>query len=124
MKTLPSLVVLTFAAALAAALAADPAPPLLTNAAKMTPAGKWQDYPTRLLGSLPAYQSTTDGALSTYGGIKAGQGTASGFFRTAKSGRRWWLIDPEGCRFLHVGVVAVAYPPHAGGPDKKLPASN
>ncbi|MEN3109981.1 hypothetical protein ACFONG_12410 [Uliginosibacterium paludis] len=32
---------------------------------------------------------------------------SSGFFRLQKTGARWWLIDPQGQPFIHVGVVDV-----------------
>lgn len=86
------------------------AEPLVTSAAKTKPSGTWTDYPTRLVGSLPDYRAATDKELSTYGGLKAGRREATGFFHPEKTGRRWWLIDPEGCPFIHVGVVAVAPP--------------
>ena len=100
--------------AVCGAFAADAPPPLLTSAAKTKPSSKWEDYPTRLVGSLPNYQATRDGALSTYGGLKSDRRKATGFFHAEKSGRRWWLIDPEGYPFLHVGIVSVAPP---GGKD-------
>ena len=47
-----------------------------------------------------------------YGGYAAGRRKASGFFRVEKLGDRWWLIDPEGCRFYSTGVNgAGAEPP-------------
>ncbi len=116
MKT-PGFVFL-FVAALAAA--APESGPGFVRAAKTKPSNPWQDYPTRLVGSLPSYASTVDSALSAYGGRKSGRRAATGFFRTEKSGARWWLVDPEGCAFLHVGVVATAYPKGAaaaGTPD-------
>ena len=108
MKTLT--VVLFLAASLALAAAATNAPPLMVSAAKTKPSSPWQDYPTRLVSNLPDYQPTTDGELSTYGGLQPDRRTATGFFHAEKVGSRWWLIDPEGYRFIHVGVVAVAYP--------------
>ncbi|OYV02151.1 MAG: hypothetical protein CFE26_22365, partial [Verrucomicrobiales bacterium VVV1] len=53
-------------------------------------------------------------ALSTYGGSKADRRAASGFFRTARSGARWWLVDPEGYPFIHVGVVNTTFPKGSG----------
>lgn len=102
----------TFFLFLSATLGA--AEPAVTSAAKTKPSSPWQDYPTRLVGNLPDYQSGSDGALSTYGGMPSRAGKATGFFHTEKSGRRWWLVDPEGHPFLHVAVVAVAAP---GGKD-------
>lgn len=108
---------ISLALALTATLAA--ADPAFTSAAKTKPSSTWEDYPTRLVENLPDYQSTTDGELSTYGGIKTDRRKATGFFHAEKSGRRWWLIDPEGYPFIHVGVVAVASPR-----GKESPAEN
>jgi hypothetical protein len=84
--------------------------PGTTRAAKVKPDNKWEDYPTRLVSSLPGYQPATDGELSIYGGLKRERHEATGFFHAKKSGKRWWLVDPEGHPFIHVGVVAVAPP--------------
>jgi hypothetical protein len=39
-----------------------------------------------------------------HGGFAAGKRKATGFFRVEQIGGRWWLIDPEGCRFWSAGV--------------------
>ncbi len=41
---------------------------------------------------------------SAYGGYTAKRFEATGFFRTEHDGRRWWLVDPEGCAFFSHGV--------------------
>ena len=92
------------------ATAGDAVQPLMVSAAKSKPTNPWESNPTRLVSSLPDYHSTTDGALSTYGGIKFQKLSPTGFFRSEKTGPRWWLVDPDGYRFIHVGVVAVAHP--------------
>jgi hypothetical protein len=47
-----------------------------------------------------------------YGGLARDKRRATGFFRVEKLGTRWWLIDPEGCRFWSAGVNgAGAEPP-------------
>jgi hypothetical protein len=47
-----------------------------------------------------------------YGGYATGRRRASGFFRVEKIADRWWLIDPQGCRFYSTGVNgAGAEPP-------------
>jgi len=107
---------LSLAIALTGALAA--AEPLVTSAAKTKPSSTWQDYPTRLVASLPDYKPTTDATLSTYGGIKSNKQKATGFFHAVKAGRRWWLVDPEGWPFLHVGVAAVASPGGKSAPKE------
>lgn len=104
------------------ALAAESTPPPTTRAAKMKPDAEWREYPTRLVGGLPGYQSTTDARLSKYGGDARTRLGATGFFRTEKSGDRWWLVDPEGHPFIHVGVVAVSCPPLSGPLKRPLPA--
>lgn len=39
--------------------------------------------------------------LSKYGGWKAHQVTATGFFRVEKINGRWWAIDPQGYLYIH-----------------------
>jgi|GEM_PF-1411995 len=45
--------------------------------------------------------------VSRYGGWKARQVEATGFFRTEKIGDRWWVVDPEGYLYIakHVNSV-------------------
>jgi hypothetical protein len=44
---------------------------------------------------------------SKYGGWKAKQFEATGFFRTHHDGNRWWLVDSEGYAFVSVGVDCI-----------------
>jgi len=44
---------------------------------------------------------------SRFGGWKEKRFQATGFFRVAHDGRRWWLVDPEGCGFFSVGLDCV-----------------
>ena len=44
---------------------------------------------------------------SKYGGWKGKRFEATGFFRTQHDGKRWWLVDPDGCAFLSVGVDCI-----------------
>jgi hypothetical protein len=77
-------------------------------AAAFKPDAEWKNYPTRTLADLPANVTAhTDTELSRYGGRLAHQGKSSGFFRAEKVGGRWWLVDPDGCLFLHKGVASV-----------------
>lgn len=80
-----------------------------TVQAKVKPPLPWKAYPTRTIDQLSSFPKTAKAdPLSTYGGLKSGKpATATGYFRTQKVGGRWWLIDPEGWRFLHVGVASV-----------------
>lgn len=41
---------------------------------------------------------------SAYGGWTEKRFPATGWFRTAHDGRRWWLVDPEGCAFFSNGM--------------------
>ena len=45
---------------------------------------------------------------SQYGGSKARQFEATGFFRTQHDGKRWWLVDPEGYAFYSIGIDIVS----------------
>ena len=82
---------------------------LMVDAAP-SPAGPWTQFPTRGVGTLPGYTARHDDVLSTYGGLKARQLAASGFFRVEKTGARWWLVDPEGHPFFNLAIVAVQLP--------------
>jgi hypothetical protein len=45
--------------------------------------------------------------ISQYGGFKAMQLKATGFFRTEKVDGKWWFVDPEGYPFLSMGVNGI-----------------
>lgn len=62
----------------------------------------------RPFSSLRGFDPDSHKPLSRFGGsATATPLRATGFFRTQKLGRRWWLIDPEGYPFLHVAVNSV-----------------
>ena len=46
-----------------------------------------------------------------WGGVHDPQIPSSGFFHAAQIGRRWWLIDPNGGRFLSKGINNVRFEP-------------
>ena len=47
---------------------------------------------------------------STYGGwLKGPKLKATGHFRTAKHGGKWWLVDPAGCLFWSHGIDCVRF---------------
>mgnify|MGYP000932434756 CR=1 FL=1 len=56
-----------------------------------------------LQGVAPAYPA----GWSPYGGWNAKRFDATGFFRTQHDGRRWWLVDPQGCAFWSIGVDCI-----------------
>jgi hypothetical protein len=91
---------------LATALSADEGSHLVPAATK--PGAEWRQFPTHMLDDFPAVASApADAGLSQYGGLQARKEKATGFFHTAQIGDRWWLVDPEGCRFFNVGVASV-----------------
>jgi len=77
--------------------------------AKSKPTGTWKSFPTRTLDQLSGFSLTVkDSDLDQYGGSSAGKANATGFFHTRKIDGRWWFIDPDGGRFIHVGVASVS----------------
>ena len=70
------------------------------------PGKDWRAYHTRLLEKLDGYRNQVQPPrLDKFGGwMDRPKETATGFFRTQKIADRWWLIDPEGYRFLHVAM--------------------
>jgi len=81
----------------------------VTVRAKSKPAQEWKEYPTRTLERLEGFTPPAKApALSKYGGRLDRKADATGFFHACKVGDRWWLADPEGCLFIHVGVASVS----------------
>jgi len=73
------------------------------------PQGPWTNYPTRTLADLPEVAALQpDTGLSQYGGWKARQVKATGFFYPTQIDGRWWLVDPEGYLYLNRGIAAVS----------------
>src|SRR5664280_2000139 len=57
-------------------------------------------------------------AFDQYGGIKDGdQRSATGFFRTEKIHGIWWLITPDGYKFLLKGIDELTYKGYANSTD-------
>lgn len=59
----------------------------------------------RVLADVPTL--SPDAGLNRFGGRPDAALKATGFFRTEKQGSTWWLVDPDGGRFLHKGVASV-----------------
>ncbi len=75
---------------------------------KTRPDREWKEYATRTLDLLEGYEKAAKPVeWSAYGGWLGKRYGATGFFRAEQIDGRWWLIDPEGYRFIHVGVVSV-----------------
>ncbi|MFO7958121.1 MAG: hypothetical protein R6X33_13615 [Candidatus Brocadiia bacterium] len=66
-----------------------------------------EDHPTRLVRDLDGFDAGQTPDLSRYGGWKSEPLEATGYFRTEKIDDRWWLVDPQGYRFLHIAVNGV-----------------
>lgn len=47
----------------------------------------------------------TPASRSAYGGWTEKRFEATGWFRTQYDGRRWWLVDPDGCAFISCGMA-------------------
>ncbi|MGJ8640046.1 MAG: hypothetical protein ACSHYA_11715 [Opitutaceae bacterium] len=82
------------------------------------------DYKLRLFGGKSEWTQSKRGStnlvsklrgfrpspmtLSQYGGVVAGQFSATGFFYTKQINDRWCFIDPEGNPYIMIGLVALA----------------
>ncbi len=98
---------LPFAMALATLAFGQTSPRTVEVADK--PGAKWVARETRTLADVSgAAAIKPDTGLSRFGGLTLRKEKATGFFHTAKIAGRWWLVDPEGCRFLHRGVASVS----------------
>lgn len=87
--------------------------------ARRKPTDDAKPYPTRLLADLAGFAPQSV-KLDKYGGWSGETHRATGFFYVKKLGDRWWLIDPEGHRFLHVAVCSVT-PGHSPENLRALP---
>jgi len=69
---------------------------------------QWTIRQTRTLASLADYRPGVERIpLSRYGGRTDRKAEAKGFFYPKQIGDRWWLVDPEGNLFIHMGVCSV-----------------
>jgi len=108
MKKLPQKIVFV-AACLFVAHASRAESDALTVQVQVAPGKPWTNYPTRTLAALPAVVTAKlDSGFDQYGGLQAQKEPATGFFYPKMISGRWWLIDPEGGRFIHKAVVAVS----------------
>ncbi|WP_338359515.1 hypothetical protein [Yeosuana marina] len=67
----------------------------------------WNTYTAKTIDKLPDFNYTNDPETDAYGGWKATQFGATGFFRVEKINNRWWIIDPDGYPFIHKGIAAI-----------------
>ncbi len=72
------------------------------------PGANWEAMPTRILEDVPGLNREARALeLTQYGGLANAKRQATGFFRVEKIDARWWLIDPDGGRFVYRGVASV-----------------
>lgn len=83
----------------------------LTQAQKLASVhttGTFLDFPCQTMDSLEHYAvDPANMEFSKYGGWKAHQLEATGFFRVEQIDGRWWVIDPEGYLYIHKAVNTV-----------------
>jgi hypothetical protein len=101
-----SLFITLLLAPLAALCATTPAH-AATIEARSSPKGTYSPYLTKTLKEFDGFKPQTV-RLSQYGGRTDQKEKATGFFYAKELAGRWWLVDPEGCRFLSVGINSVA----------------
>jgi hypothetical protein len=96
-----------------AALNADPIASRRTVDVSRAPGKPWIPMEVRTLEDLPPI--ATDSPAGKYGGVgPADAKRATGFFHTNLIDGRWWLIDPDGRRFIHQGIASVRPVPTKG----------
>ena len=76
---------------------------------KRKPADKdWKLRDTRTIELLDSFQPGSKKIpYSKYGGRVDIKAEAKGFFYPKKVAGRWWLVDPDGNLFVHIGVCSV-----------------
>ncbi|MBA7469089.1 hypothetical protein ES707_04352 [subsurface metagenome] len=76
---------------------------------KRKPADKeWKLRDTRTIELLDGFQPDSKKIpYSKYGGRVDSKAEAKGYFYPKKVADRWWLVDPEGNLFVHIGVCSV-----------------
>jgi hypothetical protein len=75
--------------------------------ARSTDSETFKARETRTIDAFPGVAEVAPTGLTRYGGLAAEKQEATGRFRVAKLGDRWWMIDPEGGRFVFQGVCSL-----------------
>lgn len=68
---------------------------------------KWTPRETVTLDNLPGYTFEKDTDLTPYGGSLVQREKATGYFHVRQIRGEWWLIDPDGGRFISKGINSV-----------------
>jgi len=64
----------------------------------------WKVYETATVNNLVDFKPLKNVTLTQYGSDTSKKFQATGFFRVEKQGNRWWVIDPDGYRNIHVAI--------------------
>jgi hypothetical protein len=67
----------------------------------------WKTFYATTLDDLRGYSPVIQPQQTLYGSDPSIKFTATGFFYTAKTGGRWWIVDPEGNATWNVAVNGV-----------------
>ena len=78
-----------------------------SETAELLAKGRWRKQAAETVGEVKDFRPGGTVRLSPYGGWADRRVKATGFFRTERIDGRWWLVDPEGCLFLTVGLCSV-----------------
>jgi len=80
---------------------------LLKVKAKAKPDSEWKDYETRTTDNIAGLLKTTKPTEDEFGGRMDKAAEATGYFYSKKINDRWWIIDPDGNKYIAKGVVTV-----------------
>lgn len=68
---------------------------------------EWKPFETRLINKLEDFKPLINVSLNKYGSDLSKKYKATGFFRTEKLAKRWWIIDPDGYAGINVSVNSI-----------------
>ncbi len=84
--------------------------PHASQSAEVFEDGKYRRKECMSFSDLKKVSPTREIKLSPYGGWMAKRAEATGFFHVGKFDDRWWIVDPDGCFFLSIGINSVNLP--------------
>jgi hypothetical protein len=69
----------------------------------------YEPFNTRTVALLPGYKSPAKAiSLSKYGGRTDKRVSPTGYFRTEKTGGRWWCVDPDGYLCFNIALNSIS----------------
>ena len=84
-----------------------------SHAVETSDGGKaWKNKKTKTLRA-----AKTSDTRNKYGGFAGEKVASPGYFRLIEKHNKWWLVDPQGCLFLSVGLNSVG-PERIGAKDE------